>query len=239
MERGDVVVILDDEDADRRGVRHGRSSRCRSRADDERADDDSADADTDAGQPGPLLFTKNSELVWTLLASLFVGLVVLLVLNLGLAGLWVKLLEIPKPYLYAGITILSVLGVYAASSSIVDLAVLLGIGLIGLLMRKARVPLAPVMIAVVLGPLAETELRRALVVSEGDVGTLVESPFTIALYTILALGLVVSLVQHLRHRRAGSAASATPDDGVDPEADDALPLEREEAPVDVGGAHRG
>lgn len=168
-------------------------------------------------QPGPLLFTKNSELVWTLLASLFVGLVVLLVLNLGLAGLWVKLLEIPKPYLYAGITILSVLGVYAASSSVVDLVVLLGIGLVGLLMRRARVPLAPVMIAVVLGPLAETELRRALAVAEGDASALVASPFTFGIYAVLVLGIIVSIIQHLRNRAKpetdGGNADAVDADG--------------------------
>ena len=164
-------------------------------------------------QPGPLLFTRNAELVWTLLASLFVGLVVLLVLNLGLAGLWVRLLDVPRQYLYAGIAVLSVLGVYAVSSSIVDVAVLLAIGLLGLLMRRARVPLAPVMIAVVLGPLAETELRRALAVAEGDATTLVSSPFTITLYAVLAIALVVSLVQHLRHRRASAVGTTSANAG--------------------------
>lgn len=157
-------------------------------------------------QPGPLLFDRNSDLVWTLLASLFIGLVVLVVLNLGLVNLWVKLLLIPKQYLYPGITMLSVLGVYAVGSSVIDVVVLLLIGLVGLLMRRARVPLAPVMIAVVLGPLAETELRRALAVSEGDLGILVGSPFTIGLYLVLAVALVVSVVQHVR------AVRAQPDD---------------------------
>ena len=173
-------------------------------------------------QPGPLLFERNADLVWTLLASLFIGLVVLLALNLGLAGLWVKLLEIPKPYLYAGITLLSVLGVYAVSSSIVDVLVLLAIGLLGFLMRRARVPLAPVMIAVVLGPLAETELRRALAVSEGDAAALVSSPFTIVLYLVLVAALVVSVVQHLRTRpirHARAARSATVSSGSGHDAD--------------------
>ncbi|GGA65824.1 hypothetical protein GCM10011490_15590 [Pseudoclavibacter endophyticus] len=158
-------------------------------------------------QPGPLLFERNADLVWTLLASLFIGLVVLLGINLGLAGLWVRLLRVPKPYLYAGIAVLSVLGVYAMGSSVVDVVVLLGIGLLGFLMRRARVPLAPVMIAVVLGPLAETELRRALAVSEGDAASLVSSPFTITLYSVLAVALVVSLVQHVRKRSVSARAS--------------------------------
>lgn len=161
-------------------------------------------------QPGPLLLTRNADLVWTLLASLFIGLVVLVILNLGLVNLWVKLLLIPKQYLYPGITVLSVLGVYAVGSSVVDVLALLAIGLIGLLMRRARVPLAPVMIAVVLGPLAETELRRALAVSEGDVSVLVSSPFTITLYLVLVVALIVSLVRHVQHiarRRTDAAAS--------------------------------
>ncbi|MGO2112260.1 MAG: tripartite tricarboxylate transporter permease [Pseudoclavibacter sp.] len=176
-------------------------------------------------QPGPLLFERNADLVWTLLASLFIGLVVLLGINLGLAGLWVRLLRIPKPYLYAGIAMLSVLGVYAMGSSVVDVVVLLGIGMLGFLMRRARVPLAPVMIAVVLGPLAETELRRALAVSEGDASTLISSPFTIILYSVLAIALVVSLVQHLRTRsvakRVETGATSTVD--VTPESVSAPP----------------
>lgn len=149
-------------------------------------------------QPGPLLFTRNGDLVWTLLASLFVGLVALLFLNMGLVNLWVKLLQIPRHYLYPGITVLAVLGVYAVASSVVDVFILLLIGLIGLLMRRARVPLAPVMIAVVLGPLAETELRRALAVSEGDPVALVSSPFTIIAYLVILAALAVSIVRHAR-----------------------------------------
>jgi putative tricarboxylic transport membrane protein len=90
-----------------------------------------------------------------------------------------------------------------------DLWVLFVIGLLGLVMRRYRVPLAPVMIAVVLGPLAETELRRALAVSEGDVSVLWGSPFTVVLYIVLAGALVVSLVQHLRHRRRAALEAKT------------------------------
>ncbi|RZI89111.1 MAG: tripartite tricarboxylate transporter permease, partial [Microbacterium sp.] len=122
-------------------------------------------------QPGPLLFVNNADLVWTLLASLFIGLLVLLVLNLFLAGWWGKLLEVPNHYLYAGITVLAVLGVYAVGSSTADLWVLFAVGVLGFVMRRFRVPLAPVMIAVVLGPLAETELRRALAVSASGPST--------------------------------------------------------------------
>jgi putative tricarboxylic transport membrane protein len=160
-------------------------------------------------QPGPLLLTNNADLVWTLLASLLIGLLVLLFINMSLAGVWAKLLSVPNHYLYAGITVLAVLGVYAVGSSMSDLWILFVIGVLGLIMRRYRVPLAPVMIAVVLGPLAETELRRALAVSEGDVAVLWSSPFTIGLYLVLAAALVISGVQHLRHRRKAKLEAQT------------------------------
>lgn len=152
-------------------------------------------------QPGPLLFQRSGELVWTLLASLFIGLVVLLLLNMLLAPVWARLLFIPQHYLYAGITVLAMLGVYATSSSYVDLYLLVGLGVLGFLMRRFGMPLAPLMIGVILGPLAETELRRALAVSEGDPAILVSSPITIGVYIVLIGIVVVSVVQHLRHAR--------------------------------------
>lgn len=158
-------------------------------------------------QPGPLLFERSSDLVWTLLASLLIGLVVLLIINLPFAPVWAKLLTIPRHYLYAGITVFSTLGVFAMSSSTVDLWFLIAIGLIGFMMRRYEVPIAPVMIAVVLGPLAESELRRALAVSEGDAAILISSPFTVTLYLILAGAVLFSIVQHLRHRRREAGLS--------------------------------
>lgn len=152
-------------------------------------------------QPGPLLFERSGDLVWALLASLFIGLVILVILNMSFAPMWAKLLRIPRHYLYAGITVLSMLGVYAISASLIDLWLLLGLGALGFMMRRYNVPVAPVLIAVVLGPLAETELRRALAVSEGDPSILIDSSITITLYTVLALGLLISAIQHLRHRR--------------------------------------
>ncbi|MDJ1115454.1 tripartite tricarboxylate transporter permease [Microbacterium dauci] len=151
-------------------------------------------------QPGPLLFERSGDLVWPLLASLFLGLVILLIINLPFAAIWAKLLLIPRHYLYATITVLAVLGVYALGSRTADLWMALGIGVVGFAMRYYSIPLAPVLIAAILGPMAETQLRRALAVSEGDVGTLVASPLTITLYLLLAVVVVFSLVQHLRGR---------------------------------------
>ena len=159
-------------------------------------------------QPGPLLFERSGDLVWALLASLFIGLVMLLIINLPFASVWAKLLTIPRHYLYAGITVFSVLGVYAVSSSVIDLWLLIGVGLLGFMMRRYAIPLAPVLIAVILGPMAETELRRALAVSEGDLGILVGSPITVTLYAVLAVALVVTALQHVRHLRRDRAAAA-------------------------------
>jgi putative tricarboxylic transport membrane protein len=159
-------------------------------------------------QPGPLLFERSGDLVWALLASLFIGLVILVMINMPFAAVWAKLLTIPKHYLYAGITVFSMLGVYAISSSLIDLWLLIGIGLVGFMMRRYNIPLAPVLIAVILGPMAETELRRALAVSEGDLGILIGSPITVTLYLVLATALAVSGIQHLRHRRNASVEAA-------------------------------
>ncbi|MGP5257582.1 tripartite tricarboxylate transporter permease [Glutamicibacter ardleyensis] len=152
-------------------------------------------------QPGPLLFERSGDMVWTLLASLFVGLVMLLIINMQFAGLWAKLLLVPRHYLYAGITVLSMLGVYAVSSSVIDLWFLLAIGILGFIMRRYQFPVAPVLIAVILGPLAETSLRRALTVSEGDLGYLVSSPTTIIMYILLIAAVALTMVKHAASRR--------------------------------------
>lgn len=151
-------------------------------------------------QPGPLLFERSGDLVWPLLASLFLGLIILLIINLPFAAVWAKLLLIPRHYLYAGITVLSMLGLYAVASRTIDIAIAIGIGVVGFAMRHFSFPIAPIMIAVVLGPMAETQLRRALTVSEGDASVLVASPITIALYALLAVTVLISVVGHVRAR---------------------------------------
>jgi putative tricarboxylic transport membrane protein len=152
-------------------------------------------------QPGPLLFQRSPDLVWALLASLFVGLVVLLVLNLPFAPLWAKLLLIPRHYLYAGITVFCGLGVFATSAAVTDLLLVLAIGFVGYLLRRYGFPLAPVMIGVVLGPLAETSLRNAMMSAGGEVTTLVGSPITWSLYGLLAVVLAYTAVQKIRTRQ--------------------------------------
>ena len=151
-------------------------------------------------QPGPLLFEKNGDLVWTLLASLFIGLFVLLILNLPFAPLWAKLLAVPRQYLYSGIAVFAGLGVYASGGSVADVFLLIGIGLVAFLLRRYGLPLAPVLIAVVLGPMAETELRRTLAISEGNPMALIDSGITITLYTVLVAALAIVAITRIGQR---------------------------------------
>ncbi|HLR45109.1 MAG TPA: tripartite tricarboxylate transporter permease, partial [Brevibacterium sp.] len=155
----------------------------------------------------PLLFDRAPDLVWGLLASFFIAMIVLLILNLPFAPLWAKLLLIPKPYLYAGITVFCALGIYATSNNIFDLGMLLGIGIVGFMMRRFDIPLAPLMIGMVLGPLAESSLRDALLSSNGDYSVLVGSWITAILYVVLAGVVVLTLYGKLaqRRRERGSA----------------------------------
>lgn len=119
-------------------------------------------------QPGPLLFEREPGLVWGVIASLYVGNVMLLVLNLPLIRLWVKLLRVPRPQLYGGILVFATLGAYSVHRSAGDLLMLTLMGILGYVLRRLDAPLAPVMIGLILGPLADQQLRRALAISEGD-----------------------------------------------------------------------
>ena len=142
-------------------------------------------------QPGPLLFSRNPDLVWGLIASLYIGNVMLLVLNLPLAGLWVRLLAIPRPWLYGGILVLASLGVYSLHGSVFDLGILYVVGALGYVMRCADIPIAPAIIGLILGPLAEQQFRRAVAISQGDLTVFVTRPISA---TILALAVAALLV---------------------------------------------
>jgi putative tricarboxylic transport membrane protein len=119
-------------------------------------------------QPGPLLFTQHADIVWALVASLFIANVMLLVLNLPLVGLWVRLLAIPTPWLYAGILVFAAMGTIAANPSVVELMVLVAFGVVGFLMRQYDYPIAPAVVGLILGPLADAQFRRALQMGQGD-----------------------------------------------------------------------
>ena len=144
--------------------------------------------------PGPLLFAEKPDLVWGLIASLFIANTLLLVLNLPLVGLWVRLLKIPTPWLYAGILVFATVGTVAVKPSAVELIMLTLFGLMGYLMRRYDYPIAPVVVGLILGPRAEEHLRRALQISLGDPMVLVESPFAAILLAIAAAALLAPFV---------------------------------------------
>lgn len=156
-------------------------------------------------QPGPQLFDHNPALVWGMVASLFIGNTMLLVLNLPLAPLWARVLHVPRPYLYAGIVLFAALGVYALNSSWVELVILYILGMLGFAMRRFGLPVAPAVIGMILGPMAEIQLRRALAIGAGDVTVLVRSPIAAVLLVVALLVLAVPLVRKLvaRPSRAG------------------------------------
>ncbi|MFE5714121.1 tripartite tricarboxylate transporter permease [Streptomyces sp. NPDC056501] len=152
-------------------------------------------------QPGPLLFEREPDLVWGLIASLFVGMVLLLALNLPLAPVWAKLLRIPRPYLYAGILFFAAVGAYAVGGEALDLVILLVIGLIGLGMRRYGLPVLPAVIGVILGPAAEQQLRRALQISDGSLTGLVNTPFSVTVYAVVVILLAWPLLRKVIIRR--------------------------------------
>jgi putative tricarboxylic transport membrane protein len=154
---------------------------------------------------GPQLFQTSSTLVWALIASLYIGNVMLLVLNLPLVGLWVKLLKIPRPPLYAGILIFATVGVYGMRQSSFDLFLMFGIGLLGVLARRFDFPTAPVIVGMILGPLAEAQMRNALSIGEGRWGVFVERPMSATLLAVVVAVLVLPRLWALvrRARAAG------------------------------------
>jgi putative tricarboxylic transport membrane protein len=144
--------------------------------------------------PGPLLFAEHPELVWGLIASLFIANAMLLVLNLPLVGLWVRLLAIPQHWLYAGILVFATMGTIAAKPSVVELMMLLVFGVLGFWMRRFDYPIAPVVIGLILGPMAEQQLRRALSISLGDPVALVESPLAAVLLGLALIAFIAPFV---------------------------------------------
>lgn len=160
-------------------------------------------------QPGPLLFETQPLLIWGLIASMYVGNVMLLILNLPLVGVWVKLLSIPRPLLYAGILIFATLGAYGIRNSWFDLALLFTVGLVGFLMRRFDIPVAPVLVGMILGPMAEQQFRRALAISQGDLSIFVTQPISATVLAITALVLICPPIwRRIAARRAIAAANS-------------------------------
>ena len=154
---------------------------------------------------GPQLFQTSSTLVWALIASLYIGNVMLLVLNLPLVGLWVKLLKIPRPQLYAGILIFATVGVYGMRQSAFDLFLMYCVGVAGVLMRRFDFPTAPVIVGMILGPMAEAQMRNGLSIGEGRWSVFVDRPMSAVLLAAVVAVLVLPRLWSALQRGKSSA----------------------------------
>jgi len=155
-------------------------------------------------QPGPQMFETNPQLIWAIIASMYIGNAMLLVLNLPLVGVFARLLKTPAVPLYTGVLALSVLGVYALNFNQFDLLLLLGFGLVGYLMQRYGFPLAPAVLALVLGGLVEQNLRRAMSISDGDVNVFFTRPISLALVVLILLVVVLPPLVRLQGVRRGA-----------------------------------
>ncbi len=160
-------------------------------------------------QPGPSVMTTNPSLFWGLIASMWVGNLMLLVLNLPLVGLWVKLLSTPYHFMFPAILLFSAIGVYSINLSFVDLALMSGFGLLGYVLVKLDCEPAPFLMGFILGPMLEENLRRALIFSRGDWAALVASPISITLLSLALLALIFIALPGVRRKRAAIFAESS------------------------------
>ncbi|PNH79512.1 tripartite tricarboxylate transporter permease [Arthrobacter sp. AFG20] len=148
--------------------------------------------------PGPTLFTEHSEIAWAIIASLFIGNLLLVLLNVPLVGLWTSILRVPAPILTALILLFMVIGAYTINFSVFDVFVMIGFGLLGLALRHLEIPLAPMVLTLVLGPLMERSLRESLEISQGDFSIFLNRPISAVL---IALGLLIICSPLLKLRK--------------------------------------
>jgi putative tricarboxylic transport membrane protein len=144
--------------------------------------------------PGPLLFQQQPDVVWGLIAALFIGNVMLLVMNIPMVGLFVRVLMVPPHILMPTVAMIAFVGIYSISGSTFDLGMMIAFGVLGYALRKLDVPLVPVILGILLGNQMEDNLRRALQISDGDWSILVGSPICIGLWTFALVGFVAPLL---------------------------------------------
>ncbi|CAH1648236.1 MULTISPECIES: tripartite tricarboxylate transporter permease [unclassified Chelatococcus] len=152
-------------------------------------------------QPGPQVMTSNPDLFWGLIVSMWIGNLILIILNLPLVGLWVRLLRIPYGVLYPAILLFCCLGVYSVQFSTFDLFLAAGFGLAGYAFRKLECEPAPLVLGFVLGPLLEENFRRAMVLSQGDFTIFVREPISLCFLLLAAVLLVAATLPKMRRER--------------------------------------
>lgn len=155
-------------------------------------------------QPGPLMFERQPDIVWGLVAALYMSNVILLIMNIPLVGIFARLLTVPTHYLMPGIVVVSFLGVYSMNQNAFDLLLMVGFGVFGYLLRKLGVPLVPVILGIILGTPMEQSLRRALAASGGDMMTLFESPLALGLHIVTAAFIALAIGREIHRRMTGA-----------------------------------
>jgi putative tricarboxylic transport membrane protein len=158
--------------------------------------------------PGPALFEQQPALVWGLIASMFIGNVILLMMNIPMVGIFTRMLKAPNWALVPGILAVSAVGVYAVHATMFDLVLMTVLGVIGYVLRKCEVPMAPLILGFVLGELMEQNLRRALSITDGEVSILWASPISIALWICAVVTIIVPVVYRRLAKRAEPARQA-------------------------------
>lgn len=152
-------------------------------------------------QPGPSVMTTNPSLFWGLIASMWIGNLMLLMLNLPLAGIWVKLLSTPYNFMFPAILLFSAIGIYSTNMNNLDLGLMAMFGLLGYIFLKLDCEPAPFLMGFILGPLLEENLRRAMMFSRGNPATFVSSPLSATLLFVALLVLMLMVLPSIRRQR--------------------------------------
>ncbi|HSR13899.1 MAG TPA: tripartite tricarboxylate transporter permease [Thermodesulfobacteriota bacterium] len=151
-------------------------------------------------KPGPLLMKQNADLFWGVIGSMYIGNVMLLVLNLPLIGIWVKILKIPYPILFPLILLFCLIGCYSLNNNVYEIIIMVGFGVIGFLMKKFRYEGAPLILAFVLSPLMENALRQSLIMSRGDFSVFVTRPIALVFFAAACFLLLSPLIPGFKKR---------------------------------------
>ncbi|WP_263770460.1 tripartite tricarboxylate transporter permease [Propionivibrio soli] len=155
--------------------------------------------------PGPILFTQNPTFVWGVIASMFVGNAMLLIMNLPLAGLWAKIALVPAKLLYPIVLIISIIGAYTVSNDLWDVGVMLVFGVIGYIMKKIDIPMAPIVLTYVLGTMMEKALLQSVKMNNGSLVGLIESPISLTMIILAAVVLSGSVYAEIKHKKSAIA----------------------------------
>jgi len=152
-------------------------------------------------QPSPLLMHNQPDFFWTVVASMYVGNIMLLVLNLPLVGVWAGLLKVPLHYFFPVILLLCITGVYSSNYNLLDLQIMILFGIIGYFMKKSDYPGAPLLLGLVLGPMFENALGQSMIISSGDPSILISRPISGTIITIALFLLIWPGIRWIMEKR--------------------------------------